>query len=98
MAEYFAPPSQNGAKLHTLMSVYQSIDLSQSDWESRAATPSLDPKFYRPTRAPEVEVPRELPKAGLDETVELLTRVLGSIEEDPDLSAGNVHSILGPIR
>ena len=57
------------------------------DWESRAPTPSLR-KEPEPVCVERAFPPREVtPKLGLDETVELLTRVLGASEEDPDLSA-----------
>ena len=67
------------------------------DWISREPTPSLPsrPRPPSPRRVcPEpVRVERGLPsrmaapKLGLDETMELLSRVLGAGDEDPDLSA-----------
>ena len=69
----------------------------EADWISREPTPSL-PSRPRPSSSrgvcPEpVRVERGLPariaapKLGLDETMELLSRVLGAGDEDPDLSA-----------
>ena len=69
----------------------------ETDWISREPTPSL-PSRQRPLSprgvCPEpVRVERGLParmaapKLGLDETMELLSRVLGAGDEDPDLSA-----------
>ena len=56
-----------------------------ADWDSRAAGPSLrkmpeDVCVERAFRSHEVA-----PKLGLDETVELLTRVVDAGEEDPNL-------------
>ena len=69
----------------------------EEDWISREPTPSL-PSRPRPLSprgvCPEpVRVERGLParmaapKLGVDETMELLSRVLGAGDEDPDLSA-----------
>ena len=69
----------------------------EEDWISREPTPSL-PSRPRPPSPPgvcpePVRVERGLPsrmaapKLGLDETMELLSRVLGAGDEDPDLSA-----------
>ena len=67
------------------------------DWISREPTPSLPSRPRPPSPrgvCPEpVRVERGLPsrmaapKLGLDETMELLFRVLGAGDEDPDLSA-----------
>ena len=67
------------------------------DWISREPTPSLPSRPRPPSPrgvCPEpVRVERGLPsrmaapKLGLDETMELLSRVLGAGDEDPDLSA-----------
>ena len=54
------------------------------DLESRAATPSLEPKISGSMKGP--GVPRELSKFGLDETVQLQTKVLGAGDEEADLS------------
>ena len=69
----------------------------EEDWISREPTPSLPSKPRPPSPrgvCPEpVCVERGLPsrmaapKLGLDETMELLSRVLGAGDEDPDLSA-----------
>ena len=69
----------------------------QEDWISREPTPSLPSRPRPPSPrgvCPEpVRVERGLPsrmaapKLGLDETMELLSRVLGAGDEDPDLSA-----------
>ena len=57
-----------------------------SDWESRATTSSLK-KMPEPVCVERAFPPHEVaPKLRLDETVELLTRVLGA-SEDIDLSA-----------
>ena len=69
----------------------------EEDWIARESTPSL-PSRPRPPSPPgmcpePVRVERGLPsrmaapKLGLDETMELLSRVLGAGDEDPDLSA-----------
>ena len=67
------------------------------DWKSRKPTPSLPsrprPPSPRGVCPKPVRVERGLPsrmaapKVGLDETMELLSRVLGAWDEDPDLSA-----------
>ena len=67
------------------------------DWISREATPSLPsrprPPSPRGVCPKPVQVERGLPsrmaapKLGLDETMELLSQVLGAGDEDPDLSA-----------
>ena len=69
----------------------------EEDWISREPTPSL-PSWPRPP-SPRVVCPEPVcverglpsrmpaPKLGLDETMELLSRVLGAGDEDPDLSA-----------
>ena len=69
----------------------------EEDWISREPTPSLPSRPRPPSPrgvCPEpVRVERGLPsrmaapKLGLDETMELLSRVLGAGDEDPDLSA-----------
>ena len=69
----------------------------EEDWISREPTPSLPSRPRPPSPrwvCPEpVRVERALPshmaapKLGLDETMELLSRVLGAGDEDPDLSA-----------
>ena len=69
----------------------------EEDWISREPTPSLPSRPRPPSPrgvCPEpVCVERGLPsrmaapKLGLDETMELLSRVLGAGDEDPDLSA-----------
>ena len=65
-----------------------------ADWESRATTPSLNrtPESVgvspEPVCVQRCFLQRDVaPKLGLDETVELLTRVLSACEEDLDLSA-----------
>ena len=69
----------------------------EEDWISREPTPSL-PSRPRPPSPPgvcpepmhvETGLPSRMaaPKLGLDETMELLSRVLGAGDEDPDLSA-----------
>ena len=69
----------------------------EEDWISREPTPSLPsrprPVWPRGVCPEPVRVERGLPsrmaapKLGLDETMELLSRVLGAGDEDPDLSA-----------
>ena len=69
----------------------------EEDWISRETTPSLPSRPRLPSPrgvCPDpVRVERGLPsrmaapKLGLDETMELLSRVLGAGDEDPDLSA-----------
>ena len=54
------------------------------DRESRTGMPSLELKIIRPTKV--LEVPRNLPKLGLDEPVELLAKVLGPGAEDSAVS------------
>ena len=78
------------------MSAAMSNDSSEweADWISREPTPSLPSKPRPPSPrgvCPEpVRVERGLPsrmaapKLGLDETMELLSRVLGAGDEDPD--------------
>ena len=48
----------------------------------------LEPKIICLTNVR--EVPKELPKLGLDDTVELLTKILGASDEDPDLNTFSV--------
>ena len=67
------------------------------DWISRVPTPSLPSRPRPPSPRGVCPEPVRLekglpsrmaaPKLGLDETVELLSRVLGAGDEDPDLSA-----------
>ena len=69
----------------------------EEDWISREPTPSLPSRARPPSPRgvclEPVRVERGLPsrmaapKLGLDETMELLSRVLGAGDEDPDLSA-----------
>ena len=58
-----------------------------TDWESRETATSLK-KMPEPFCVEHAFPPHEVaPKLGFDETVELLTRVMGASEEDPDLSS-----------
>ena len=54
------------------------------DWESRPRTPSLE---KMPRLVPPMGTKEEPTKVGLDETVEILAKVLEADTGDPDLTA-----------
>ena len=69
------------------MDAADSIHTSErsAKWESRAPTPSLR-KEPEPVEVELALPPKEdTPKPGLNETLDLLTRVLGARDEDPDV-------------
>ena len=74
----------------------------EPDWVSGEPTPPEEPRkheFLKPGPSPRAVAPKPTsvdrglpqqmaaPKLGLDETIELLSRVLGAGDEDPDVSA-----------